>query len=113
MSYVGRIHQYNNHRFHPDVLNPEEFVVMQEKQKFDKWIGLLSILVVLIVAIVFSVIISDTHLAKGTYGATNCSCPSGYTLTAAYKCLKQNTNSVSCTQNATGGDGCATYRSQG
>ena len=86
---------------------------MKEKQKFDKWIGLLSILVVLIVAIVFSIVVSDTHLAKGTYGATNCSCPSGYTLTAAYKCLKQNTNSVSCTQNASVGDGCATYRAQG
>ena len=86
---------------------------MKEKQKFDKWIGLLSVLVVLIVAIVFSIVISDTHIAKGTYGATNCTCPSGYTLTAAYKCLKQNTNSVSCTQNATVGDGCATYRSQG
>ena len=34
MLYVGRIHQYNNHRFHPDVLNPEEFVVMQDKAKF-------------------------------------------------------------------------------
>ena len=42
---------------------------MNETKGFDKWIGILLISVIAIVAIVFVVIISDTRLAKGTYGA--------------------------------------------
>ena len=44
---------------------------MKETKNFDKWIGILSISVICIVAIVFVVMISDTHLAKGTY-STSC-----------------------------------------
>lgn len=43
---------------------------MKETKKFDKWIGILSISVICIVAIVFVLVVSDTHLAKGTYGAS-------------------------------------------
>ena len=42
---------------------------MKETKKFDNLIGVLSISVIAIVAIVFVVTISNTHLAKGTYAA--------------------------------------------
>ena len=34
MSYVDRVNQYKKHRFHPSVFNPEEFMVMQDREKF-------------------------------------------------------------------------------
>jgi len=42
---------------------------MKATKDFDKWIGIISISVICIVAIIFTVIISDLDLAKGTYGA--------------------------------------------
>ena len=41
---------------------------MKETKNYDKWIGILSISLIAIVAVVFVAVVSDTHLAKGTYG---------------------------------------------
>ena len=39
------------------------------EKKYDKWIGILSISVICIVAIVFVVVVSGMNIAKGTFGA--------------------------------------------
>ena len=44
---------------------------MKETKKFDNWIGFLSISVVVVIVCVFTLTISNTHLAKGTYGASS------------------------------------------
>ena len=51
---------------------------MKETKKFDNWIGLLSISVVAIVVFVFILTVSNTHIAKGTYGACSCTCAGLY-----------------------------------
>ena len=88
---------------------------MREK-RFSRGIVTVSVMIIAIVAVVFISMVSNAHLAKGTYAKTTCSCSTGYTLTVENKCVKINTNSVSCTQGIVGGesvDGCATYESQG
>ncbi len=40
---------------------------MKEEKKFDQWIGILSISVIAIVAIVFAAIVSNRSVLKGTY----------------------------------------------
>ena len=89
---------------------------MKKMKDYNQWIGFLSGSLLIIIAIVFVTMISSAKIAKDTYATCVYSCASygsGYTLTAANKCLKTSTDSVTCYQNATVGDGCATYRSQG
>ena len=43
---------------------------MKEIAKYDNWFKILSISVIVIVVCVFTLTVSNTHLAKGTYGAT-------------------------------------------
>ena len=56
---------------------------MKETKKFDNWIGILSISIIAIVAVVFIATTSGVHLAKGTYGAESCTCPNGGTADCA------------------------------
>ena len=46
------------------------------ENKYDKWVGILSIALIAIVATVFFAVISSKHLAKGTFATS--SCPDGY-----------------------------------
>lgn len=47
---------------------------MDKMNNYDKWMGILSISVIAIVAVVFISLVSSTHLAKGTYGAQTFNC---------------------------------------
>ena len=43
---------------------------MKEMKKFDNWIGILSISIVVIIVLAFISTVSNTHMTKGTYGAS-------------------------------------------
>ena len=82
---------------------------MNETKKFDKWIGVLSVSIISIVAIVFVILISDNHLDKGTYAAETCSdpnatfstflgtcvCKTGYTYDSNSVCVPKGASSSS------------------
>ena len=72
---------------------------MEEKNKYDKWVYILSIGLVIFVATVSVVVISNKKLAKGTFGAT---CSYGGTVTEVLGGLK----AVGTITNGNGADCC-------
>ena len=78
---------------------------MKEIAKYDNWFKFLSISVIVIVVCVFTLTVSNTHLAKGTYatetGTSNTdSCAKGYYL--------RGTSCVRCPTGYTSSEGAAT-----
>ena len=56
---------------------------MKETKKYDNWMKFLTISVIVIIVCVFTLTVTNTHLAKGTYGAT---CYTPLTATETYVC---------------------------
>ena len=98
------------------------------EKKYDKWIGILSIALIVIVAVVFIAVIPNKHLAKGTYGATGCApgyhqasddypdfcCPNGYTYYISDgRCYREDINAVAYSDNVNGDGSCAGFKVYG
>ena len=91
---------------------------MKEIAKYDNWFKFLSISVIVIVVCVFTLTVSNTHLAKGTYGLSNSysdltsdqrdyykglgyTCSMTSTINYKYKCICNETSGCTTTSGTT------------